>query len=528
MHEIPKSDSLSEAVRINPPATSKTAETTQQIPIVGVSNSLTGSEGLHNTRQSKSSSEYRSGLSYVSCIRSKRSQAGERPVLTEDKIKINAMPTKSFFVEMLVRDIPLERAVLDLIDNCIDGAKRLKPEEPPQYVGLKISIHMDEDRFEISDNCGGFDIETARNYAFRFGRPAQARSNAFSIGQFGVGMKRALFKFGRYFEIHSTTENQHWSMHVDVEKWEQDEDSWVFDFKEVIEDKVFPKEERGTRILVNRLRPEVASNFSNTFFQRRLAELIRSHQRQFIASGLAVEFIDEHLTNTDLNIYSGGQFNPAIEEVTIDEKTEAPMRVRIIVGVAESSPPNAGWYVVCNNRVILSADQSEATGWNTVAEQEYGIPKYHNQYARFRGVVFFNCRDSKKLPWNTTKTGLDTSTSIWQIVYQKMLDHTRTVIDFLNTLDDEIEEYGSSSSSPLLSAFNRQTSAKDVEKFHGSKAFSWDRAPRKPGPKIVKIQYSKEQTKIQALMTALSVNSAKAVGEATFDLIYREQCEDEE
>ena len=38
--------------------------------------------------------------------------------------QINAMPTKRFFVDMFVRDIPLEQAVLDLVDNCIDGAKR--------------------------------------------------------------------------------------------------------------------------------------------------------------------------------------------------------------------------------------------------------------------------------------------------------------------------------------------------------------------------------------------------------------------
>lgn len=33
-----------------------------------------------------------------------------------------ASPTKQFFVSMLTRDISLADAILDLLDNCLDGA----------------------------------------------------------------------------------------------------------------------------------------------------------------------------------------------------------------------------------------------------------------------------------------------------------------------------------------------------------------------------------------------------------------------
>lgn len=36
-----------------------------------------------------------------------------------------ASPTKRFFVSMLTRDINLADAILDLLDNCLDGALRL-------------------------------------------------------------------------------------------------------------------------------------------------------------------------------------------------------------------------------------------------------------------------------------------------------------------------------------------------------------------------------------------------------------------
>ena len=442
-----------------------------------------------------------------------------------DKTHINAMPTKAFFVDMLVKDIPLERAVLDLVDNCIDGAKRLRPEEEPDFSGLSVTVRMNEQRFEIIDNCGGFDVETAQNYAFRFGRPTDARSTDYSIGQFGVGMKRALFKFGRYFEVHSATKNQKWSMTVNVTDWEDSAD-WVFDFDEISEDLDLPVEECGTRIVVEQLRPEVATQFSQSYFHRHLSEMLRSHQRQFLAWGLTIDYDGVHLTNTDLRVRTGGHFSPAIEEVTFDEDSISPITVRIIVGLSESVPSEAGWYIVCNGRVVLGADRSEKTGWDSISERKDGIPKYHNQYARFRGVVFFNCRSSSNLPWNTTKTGLDGSSPIWQAIFPKMLDHTRIAINFLNSLDDEIEEYGKSSA--LLVALGRETQPTEVEKLRGPKVFSWNKAPRAPGPRTTKIQYSREHTKIETLMTALGVNSAKAVGEATFDMIYRDEGEDQE
>ena len=439
---------------------------------------------------------------------------------------INAMPTKAFFVDMLVKDIPLQRAVLDLVDNCIDGAIRLRPSDEPDFTGLHVNVRLSEEEFEITDNCGGFDVETAKEYAFRFGRPKGATSTDYSIGQFGVGMKRALFKFGRYFEVHSTTSSQKWSMSVDVDEWVEDEASWFFDFTEISGDQSYAKTGLGTRILVRKLRPEVGAQFSNMHFKRRLAEMIRSHQRRFLACGLSIEFEGAHLTNTELRVSSGGKFSPAVEEYCIDNETDEPVSVRIIAGVSDSSPKAAGWYIICNGRVILSADRSEATGWDSVAEQRKSIPKFHNQYARFRGVTFFDCRSSAKLPWNTTKTGLDETSVIWQKTFLKMLDHTRTVINFLNELDAEIVTYGKTG--PLLSALRDETQPIEVEAIRGEASFSWNREPRTPAERTVQIQYSREFSKIEAMKTALGVRTAKAVGEKSFDSVYRQQCDDDE
>lgn len=445
----------------------------------------------------------------------------------KDTNQIDAMPTKAFFIDMLVKDIPLDRAVLDLIDNCIDGATLLHPGDNSDLSDLTVDVRIDENRFEIEDNCGGFSIETARDYAFRFGRPSDAQYTDYSIGQFGVGMKRALFKFGKYFEVHSTTRTQKWSMKVDVPKWESRK-GWIFKFTEISENQDNDELERGTRIVVKKLRPEVASRFSDPQFQNRLSESIRSHQRQFLRRGLNIEFEGAHLVNTDLHILSGGKFCPVVEIIKYKDDTESPISVRIVAGVGHPLPSEAGWYIVCNGRVILSADRTEETGWNSIQRDEDGIPKYHNDYARFRGVVFFECRSSGELPWNTTKTGIDSSSAIWQVVFLRLRNHTRTVIDFLKKLSNDVEEHGGKHYSPLHLALENNTRSYEVEKLTNPTSFSWDEMTKTPGPRYIGIQYSKQEEMIEELKTALGVSSAKAVGEATFDMIYKQQVENGE
>ena len=80
----------------------------------------------------------------------------------ETSFDIDVMPTKEFFVDMLVRDIPLDRAIMDLVDNCIDGAKRLRGDGENAFSGLFIKIFISGKEFSIEDNCGGFSSDTAR------------------------------------------------------------------------------------------------------------------------------------------------------------------------------------------------------------------------------------------------------------------------------------------------------------------------------------------------------------------------------
>lgn len=73
---------------------------------------------------------------------------------------IKANPTREFFVNMLVRDILLKQAIIELIDNSIDGARTIKKDN--DFTGLKIAVDFDGDSFCIRDNCGGIPLDTTK------------------------------------------------------------------------------------------------------------------------------------------------------------------------------------------------------------------------------------------------------------------------------------------------------------------------------------------------------------------------------
>jgi hypothetical protein len=74
----------------------------------------------------------------------------------------SAEPTKEFFVDMLTKDIPLDQAVLDLVDNCVDGAKKIAA-EGGQFGDHTVNLEIYNSHFRILDDCGAAQISLHRS-----------------------------------------------------------------------------------------------------------------------------------------------------------------------------------------------------------------------------------------------------------------------------------------------------------------------------------------------------------------------------
>ncbi len=125
-----------------------------------------------------------------------------------------------------------------------------------------------------------------------------------------------------------------------------------------------------------------------------------------------------------MSLFAGVEGGKALADVGDDD------------GEAESfkQPSRAGWYLFCNDRLLLAADQTPLTGWGTAAAA------YHPQYRLFRGYVYLTAADSSLLPWNTTKTGVDEDSQIFRKVQSEMFEALRMVQAVLNRAKTERQD----------------------------------------------------------------------------------------
>jgi len=423
---------------------------------------------------------------------------------------------------MLVRDIDLVDAVADLFDNCVDGALRLRDGSKKGYEDLWVRMEADNKHFRIADNCGGIPVDIARNYAFRFGRPSDMPLTKHSVGQFGIGMKRALFKLGNVFEVESRTATSSFTLKVNVAHWQQ-RPEWEFTFDRLQEQITVPEHKRGTTIEVTELNEGVASAFELENFRTRLRERLEGKHQFSLGKGLEVSLNTAPLRFEEAILLSTRELKPAHFKQKYFRESDTPVTVNIYVGIADSLPSAGGWYVYCNGRAVLEADQTDVTGWGEGGAVT--IPKYHNQYARFRGYCFFDCDDAGLLPWNTTKTGVSLDSPLYKAVRQEMIALMRPVVTFLNKLKEEEATAKQTGDSPVADQLEK---AKEVPltQFKAATTFQSPsfRVVRTPVGQL--ISYRKPSDQVAKVRKVLQVTTLKAVGEKTFEYFLKTECKD--
>ncbi len=435
----------------------------------------------------------------------------------------SAKPMRAFFVEMLVKDVSLNSAILDLVDNCIDGGTRLR--RKGDLDGLFVNITLSDEGFVIEDNCGGIDVETAREYAFKFGRDPHYELTAGGVGLFGVGMKRAIFKLGKIFKVISRTQKEEWEIDVKVRDWLRDtSDSWTFPMEDTTYASEQPVEKSGTIIEINDLNEGVATQFSNPLFASRLAKEIASKHEAFLRRHVSISINGHFITGSDVTFkYVPNELIPTHLHGRSDG-----VNYQIIAGIGESDSLAAGWYIYCNGRMIVKADQTELTGWGEMGLPTSGIkiPRMHHQFARFRGCTYFESNDPRKLPWKTTKDGIDVEQPLFQQVKQKMQAIARPVIDFLNDLDRETEEINEEKK--VLNALISRAIAALPSELPASNDFVYiKRQPQPKPPQKTRIQFDRPIDQVERMKKHLHIYSAKGVGEYIFDWYLENECSDE-
>jgi len=457
---------------------------------------------------------------------------------------VDASPVKAFFVSMLTRDISLEEAIMDLLDNCVDGilrAEKANGSKKP-YEGHWAKITFDGKSFEISDNCGGIPWNL-HDYAFHMGR-VESRPNEVkgTVGVYGIGMKRAIFKMGEKSVIETQNGKEAYQVRITPD-WMHKEGEWLIP--------VNPLERRmkedGTVVRVENLRPETAARFGGDAeaFGGDLERLISTHYAFIIDKGLSVTInkteVKPRPTRLVFTKNAGGRGSTAIRPFVFETRMN-DVDVFLAVGFTRPIPSenevldldekrksvDAGWTILCNDRAVVYCDRSELTGWG-----EAGIPRYYTQFIAISGIVEFrSIDDASKLPTTTTKRGIDAASSLFLQVKNKMREGMRLFTDYTykwKSLSEESKTHidrGAHMSLPEIKAEARRIGLVATRSVIPGKQFK----PTLPEPKRIdsgkrRISFVRDHEEVKTVSSHLfrdESRDASTVGEKCFDLILKE------
>lgn len=474
-------------------------------------------------------------------------------------LTIKAAPTKSFFVDMLTRDISLDDAILDLLDNCLDGVIRqnkkkdqdeIDNEKP--YTGYFAKISFDRDHFSIEDNCGGIERNRAQNQAFKLGRPKETvEEHLGTIGAYGIGMKRAIFKMGRSATVETQNENDRIRVKIEPD-WMENDDTWDLELESLE-----ATNQNGTTITVRNLHYQIAGQFDvrHSNFEKDITEKIAALFTLIMEKGFQVYVNNHPVVRKPLTLlfdrkaasgeYESGlgaylySFNDDGLEINIALGFLARMKKKYLEDALEGAVEGddalegevreeAGWSILCNERAVVYKDRSERTGWGGAGN----APKYHPQFRNITGIVSFHSNEPRKLPLTTTKHGIDWGDTNYLKVKKYMTEALKEFTAYTNNWkgsNEEEEKFFKRAESVSINEIRSTLPPEKWQTIRNSAGKEKKYIPNLPKPERKEnkkwIRFSKTKEEIQEVSQYLydtTESDHSKVGEACFDFVLKE------
>lgn len=369
-----------------------------------------------------------------------------------DPDHLDGAPTKRFFVSMLPRDIDLDDSILDLVDNCVDGAMRSQPagrntERP--FAGFGCDITVSSEKFVITDNCGGIP-SSYLNAAFRLGRPSGDPDEKLpTIGIYGIGMKRAIFKMGKEAEVISRSKDSAVKVRYSREWLDPNSDTWRLPFEEIGKG-----EECGVTITIPVLHEGISKKFQQEAFIDQLKDKLGQHFAYIMGKGFKIRLNGKPITPVTVQLILSRQIEPFDYQTIVDG-----VEIKVTVGfyrnltrqteLEESTDPDvskpeesatdeAGITVICNDRIVVVSDRTTITGWGVAS-----TPRYHPQFRAIAGLISFSTANPEDLPISTTKRDLDTDSDVYRPARNAAMDGLSMCVGFTNKwkgIEEEVDE----------------------------------------------------------------------------------------
>jgi hypothetical protein len=340
-------------------------------------------------------------------------------------LDVQFQPEHEFVFDYLTSDIKTADCIFDLIDNSIDAAtatnvSMVDNSDSRFFEGFKIDLSLSPNCVKVQDNCGGISKDAFVNRAFRIGLKS---NHSYGIGHFGVGLKRAILKIGASYKIASDDGKD--AMRLAFSR----SDLVGSGSYSIPATRTTSAGATTTDILITDIEAEAKRDLESNRWLTVLIDDIGRRYGIFIKKGLSIA-VNANVVTAFAPRPVESEFVP-LQKVQfksngVDVKIVAGMHeqyrfARTAKGVIGADPSNLlvhkkiakeyGWYIICNDRVIVAHDQSYKTGWTT---------NWHNEYSGFVGWVEFSSEDPSLLPWNTRKSDIIENSDLYFEVLPKL------------------------------------------------------------------------------------------------------------
>jgi hypothetical protein len=332
---------------------------------------------------------------------------------------IDVTPDKKI-LESISSDIDLKKGILELVDNAIDEWRlRGNPS-----LRVELTLNASTKSLTYTDNAGGIKEEHL-NMVIQPGGTTR-KAEEISIGEFGIGLKRAIIALSKEAEVISRFEDQAtYKIAVD--------DSWTRSPSWQI-----PK--YTTKPIAN---GSTQINFQQIKFDLNLDILSDVKRALSETYGLI-------LSKSFMLLLNGNEIKPTyFKNWAYPPHGRHPRTYRTFISIGErrvnaditlglmresSQTGEYGFDIYCNDRLILKNYKDAEIGFTT------GILGHqHPAIAWFRGVVRIHGANAD-MPWNSTKSGLDFSNPIVSSLKAKLTELAKPYVQLSRRLAVDSKE----------------------------------------------------------------------------------------
>jgi hypothetical protein len=275
-----------------------------------------------------------------------------------------------------------------------------------------------------------------------------------------------------------------------------------------------------TKIFISKYKKEVPKILSSIFIND-LKKDLSIYYTRIIDSSIRIDFNKEELKPFDLAITHSKEIKPL---VVLGEHDKVNYKILCWIEPKKKyrdprERGKIGWNIFMNDRLILVDDISSITGWSGERSE---IPKYHQLYYQFRGIVMIESKDPQLLPINTTKNNFNIEHPIYHHIRQKMIETARPIIAYLRLKykAEEVEDLEDEVENKVEHDGNNQNNPerKSIDKLKPNLKFS---APRlKKRKDTTRISFEKPKKDVDKIKRLYKLKSNPEVGEHTFNYFW--------